>query len=96
MQKLLILLLLLSANAMSGTCYISHKCGIPLVNMVWGPVPGEYGEVIDVETNQDCIDRAFNYLEEEQANKKCVLVKGNATANYEDDQFKLKTKINFK
>lgn len=96
MHKLYILLLLLSTNAISGTCYISHKCGIPLVNMVWGPVPGEYGEVVNVQTNQDCIDRAFQYLEEEQPNKKCVLVKGNATAHFEDEQFKLKTKISFK
>ena len=50
--------------------------------MVWGTVPGEYGEVVNAQTNQDCIDRAFQYLEEEQPNKNALKEKCNC--HFED------------
>ena len=69
------LLILLSTNSIAATCYISHKCGIPVINMTWGPAPGEYGKLVEVNNNEDCVNRAFDYLKEFQPNGKCVAIK---------------------
>jgi len=85
--------ILLSAKAFAGSCFITKRCGTPVIDMRWGPASGDWGKVVDVKNVQECVDRGISYMKEYQPDGKCELMKANATAHYQDGTYQIKTKI---